>query len=120
VRLTAEPVVIVGAGIVGIATAYHLVREGAAVTMVDRAFEGDKASFGNAGGIAVTEIVPASVPGLAWRLPRWLLDPLGPLAIRPAHALKLVPWAMAIFTSRHTQAGIDDCVSTIRTQQPGL
>jgi D-amino-acid dehydrogenase len=90
--LTTESVVVVGAGIVGIATAYHLVREGAAVTMVDRAFDGDKASFGNAGGIAVTEIVPASVPGLAWQAPRWLLDPLGPLAVRPAHALELIPW----------------------------
>jgi D-amino-acid dehydrogenase len=90
--LTTESIVVVGAGIVGIATAYHLVRDGAAVTIVDRAPEGDKASFGNAGGIAVTEIVPASAPGLAWRIPGWMLDPLGPLAVRPAHALKLVPW----------------------------
>jgi D-amino-acid dehydrogenase len=107
VRLTAESVVI-GAGIVGIATAYHLVREGAAVTIVDRAPEGDKASFGNAGAIAVTEIVPASVPGLAWQVPRWLLDPLGPLAVRPAHAFQLVPWLR-----RFSQAGTPSEMSRI-------
>ena len=106
-RLTAESVVI-GAGIVGIATAYHLVREGAAVTIVDRAPEGDKASFGNAGAIAVTEIVPASVPGLAWQVPRWLLDPLGPLAVRPAHAFQLVPWLR-----RFSQAGTPSEMSRI-------
>jgi D-amino-acid dehydrogenase len=99
-RLATESVVVVGAGIVGIATAYYLLREGVAVTVVDRAPEGDKASFGNAGGIAVTEIVPASVPGLAWRVPRWLLDPLGPLAVRPTHALNLIPWLW-----RFSQAG---------------
>jgi D-amino-acid dehydrogenase len=107
VRLKAESVVI-GAGIVGIATAYHLVREGAAVTIVDRAPEGDKASLGNAGAIAVTEIVPASVPGLAWQVPRWLLDPLGPLAVRPAHALQLVPWLW-----RFSQAGTPSEMSRI-------
>jgi D-amino-acid dehydrogenase len=112
--LTAESVV-VGAGILGIATAYHLVREGAAVTIVDRAPEGDKASFGNAGGIAVTEIVPASAPGLAWRVPRWLLDPLGPLTVRPAYALQLVPWLW-----RFSQAGRPKEVSRIASALAAL
>jgi D-amino-acid dehydrogenase len=106
--LTTESIVVVGAGILGIATAYYLYREGAAVTVVDRAPEGDKASFGNAGGIAVTEIVPASVPGLAWRLPVWLLDPLGPLSVRPAHVRKLVPWLW-----RFSQAGTPNEVTRI-------
>jgi glycine/D-amino acid oxidase-like deaminating enzyme len=113
--LTTKSVVVVGAGIVGIATAYYLVREGAAVTVVDRAPEGDKASFGNAGGIAVTEIVPASVPGVAWRVPGWLLDPLGPLAVRPAHALKLIPWLW-----RFSQAGTPKQVSRIASALSAL
>jgi D-amino-acid dehydrogenase len=87
-------VVIVGAGVIGLAVAYHLWQAGADVTVVDRAPEGDKASFGNAGGIAVTEVIPASVPGIGWRLPGWLLDPLGPLAIRPTYALRLLPWLL--------------------------
>jgi D-amino-acid dehydrogenase len=108
VRLATESVVVVGAGIVGIAAAYHLLREGAGVTVIDRAPEGDKASFGNAGGIAVSEIVPASVPGLAWRVPRWLLDPLGPLAIRPAHVIELIPWLW-----RFSQVGTPKEVSRV-------
>lgn len=85
-------VVVVGAGIVGLAIAHHLLKQGAKVTIVDRDPEGDKASFGNAGGIAVTEVIPASVPGLLTKVPGWLLDPLGPLALRPAYAPRLIPW----------------------------
>jgi D-amino-acid dehydrogenase len=85
-------ILVIGAGVVGLAVAYHLVEQGAVVTVIDKDPEGDKASFGNAGGIAVTEVVPASTPGIIWRAPRFLLDPLGPLAIRPSHALNLLPW----------------------------
>jgi D-amino-acid dehydrogenase len=85
-------VLVVGAGIVGLGCAFHLRKDGLAVTVIDRDPEGDKASFGNAGGIGISEVVPAAVPGVFWRIPGWLLDPLGPLALRPSHAPKLVPW----------------------------
>lgn len=85
-------VLVVGAGIVGIAVASALLSEGRRVTLVDRDPEGDKASFGNAGGLAVTEVLPASVPGTFLRLPGWILDPLGPLAVRPGRLPKLLPW----------------------------
>jgi D-amino-acid dehydrogenase len=85
-------VAVVGAGIVGLAVAYHLTKGGAQVTLIDRDPEGDNASSGSAGGIAVTEVFPASSPGVLWRAFGWMLDPLGPLAIRPRHAPKLVPW----------------------------
>ena len=90
--VTDGPLIVVGAGIVGLAIAYHLRRDGADVMVIDRDPEGDRASHGNAGGIAVTEVMPASVPGLAWKVPGWLLDPLGPLAIRPRHAPRLARW----------------------------
>jgi D-amino-acid dehydrogenase len=90
--LSRRSAIVIGAGIVGLSTAYRLSEDGIAVTLVDRDPAGDKASFGNAAGIAVTEVMPASVPGLAWKVPGWLFDPLGPLAVRPAHLLKLLPW----------------------------
>ena len=82
-------------GVIGLSVAYHLLKGGAQVTVIDRDPEGDKASFGNAGGIAVTEVVPASAPGSLWRVFGWMLDPLGPLAVRPSHAPKLIPWLAA-------------------------
>jgi D-amino-acid dehydrogenase len=85
-------VVIVGAGIIGLSCAYFLYADGHSVVVLDRDPAGDKVSFGNAGGIGISEIVPASAPGLIWRVPGWLLDPLGPLSLRPAHFPALLPW----------------------------
>jgi len=84
--------VTVGAGIIGLAVAYHLRLVGAEVTIVDSDPEGDKASSGNAGGIATTEVIPASAPGVFWRAFQWMLDPLGPVSVRPTHIPRLAPW----------------------------
>ncbi|KAA3441958.1 amino acid dehydrogenase [Mesorhizobium sp. SARCC-RB16n] len=85
-------VIVVGAGIVGLSVAYAALQSGAAVTIIDRDPGGDKVSLGNAGGIAVTEVMPASVPGLWKKVPFWVLDPLGPLTLRVSHAPHLLPW----------------------------
>ena len=85
-------VAIIGAGIVGCAVAYHLLKVGIRVTIVHRDPNGDKASFGNAGAIAVTEIIPAAAPTVWLQVFRWMFDPLGPLAVRPAHTPSLIPW----------------------------
>jgi D-amino-acid dehydrogenase len=88
-------VAVVGAGIVGLSCAWHLHAEGHAVTVIDPAPDGDKCSWGNAGAIAVTEVAPAAIPGVFMRIPAWLLDPLGPLAVHPLHAPSMLPWLAA-------------------------
>ena len=93
-------IAVIGAGLAGLACAYSLAAEGHAVVLLDRDPEGDKCSWGNAGGIAVTEVVPASVPGALWRVPGWLVDPLGPLSLHPLHAPRMTPWLW-----RFVQAG---------------
>jgi D-amino-acid dehydrogenase len=85
---------VIGSGIVGLSCARALVQEGYRVTVIDRDPAGDKASFGNAGGLGITEIIPASVPGLAWKVPGWLFDPLGPLSLRARHLPALTPWLL--------------------------
>jgi len=52
--LDRQSVIVIGAGVVGLTIAYHLRQEGAEVTMIDRNPQGDKASFGSEGGIAVS------------------------------------------------------------------
>jgi D-amino-acid dehydrogenase len=89
-------VIVVGAGIVGLCCAWSAQRRGWRVTLIDRAFEGDRASHGNAGGIAVSECIPLSLSGLGLKPVKWLLDPLGPLAVRPGHAPRLLPWFLAL------------------------
>ena len=107
-------IAVVGAGIVGLAVAFHLLKEGAQVTLIDRDPEGDNASLGNGGGIAVTEVVPASVPGSLWRVFGWMIDPLGPLAVRPTHAPKLIPW-LSRFAQAGTQREVDRISKALAT-----
>lgn len=99
-------VAVIGAGVVGLATAYYLTKFGAQVTLFDRDPEGDKASMGNAGAIAVTEITPSSDPATFRRIFGWILDPLGPLAVRPLHAPKLVRWLM-LYAMAGTPSEVD-------------
>jgi D-amino-acid dehydrogenase len=88
--------VIVGAGVIGLSCARAAQRRGWRVTLIDRDFEGDRASHGNAGGIAVSECIPLDLSGMGLKPLRWLMDPLGPLAIRALHAPRLLPWYWAL------------------------
>lgn len=85
--------VVVGGGIVGLCCAFHLQERGREVVLVAPEDHGG-ASTGNAGALAVTECVPASLPGLWRRVPGWALDPLGPLHVRPGQLPRLLPWIL--------------------------
>jgi D-amino-acid dehydrogenase len=87
---------IIGAGIVGISAAAFLQREGYRVTVVDRLPPGEGCSFGNAGGLAFSEIVPTVHSRMLLKIPGWLMDPLGPLTIRWSYLPKATPWFMAL------------------------
>jgi glycine/D-amino acid oxidase-like deaminating enzyme len=89
---SARRILVLGAGVVGVNAALELLKRGYAVTIVDDRGPGLGTSFGNAGCIAVAEITPISMPGLIWDVPRMLLDPLGPLAIRWQYLPRLMPW----------------------------
>jgi len=99
-------VIIIGAGIVGIQAAHALLDLGHAVTLIDPDGLAQRTSRGNAGYIAHTDILPLASPKVWRHLPRWLLDPLGPLSIRPSYTLKIAPW-MARFVAASTPARIE-------------
>lgn len=84
--------VVVGAGIIGTAIAHELQKRGRQVVLVDRDAPGRGASFGNMASIAVTEFMPASRPTVWRQIPGWLLDPEGPVRVRPSYMPKLRPW----------------------------
>ncbi len=85
-------IAIVGAGIVGIATAHALLDDGHEVLIIDKEGPAFGPSRGNAGWIAHTDILPIASPKNLRQVPSFLADPLGPLAIRPAYLPKLLPW----------------------------
>ena len=84
--------VVVGAGIIGASCAWHLQRKGLRVTLIDAVSAGESCSYGNASCIATSGVVPESAPGLLKKVPGWILDPLGPVTIRPKDFPALSPW----------------------------
>ncbi|HEX6003135.1 MAG TPA: FAD-dependent oxidoreductase, partial [Burkholderiales bacterium] len=97
-------VTIIGAGIVGIATAAYLRRDGHDVTVVDLRPPGEYCSFGNAGILSPGSCVPLATPGVLWNVPGYLADPQGPLTVRWPHVLRALPWfARFLAASRETR-----------------
>ncbi|HBS51269.1 MAG TPA: FAD-dependent oxidoreductase [Rhodobacteraceae bacterium] len=97
-------VAIVGAGIVGVATAIWAQRAGLDVILIDRQGPGEGASFGNAGVLASSAIVPLTVPGLLWTAPRMLLDPTRPLFLKWGYLPRLAPWLLGYLANGTAQA----------------
>ena len=85
-------ITIIGAGIVGIATAIYLQRDGHRVVVVDKGDPGRATSYGNAGSIAPSSIIPMALPGTLKNVPKWITDPLGPLTLSWRRVPSLLPW----------------------------
>lgn len=92
----AEPnqadIVVVGAGIIGVACALQLARQGRRVVVVDAQAPGMGASYGNAGHLATEQVFPIADLSILKRLPAMLLDPMGPLRLDWAYLPRVLPW----------------------------
>lgn len=86
--------IIIGAGIVGAACAHRLRALGFDVVLIDRDAPGHACSFGNAGRIATSLVVPKSVPGLLPRVPGMLLDRRHPLKTSTGFVLRNLAWCL--------------------------
>ena len=101
----ARRVGVIGAGMVGVLTAIRLLREGHQVFILDPEPPGTGASFGNAGCFNPSSVTPMSMPGVLRKVPGWLADPLGPLALRWSYLPTIAPWLI-----RYIRAGRMDRV----------
>jgi D-amino-acid dehydrogenase len=108
-------VLVIGAGIVGVAIALRLQQDGRAVVLIDREGVAAQASRGNAGALAFSDILPLASPGILRKAPRWLLDPLGPLTIRPSYLPRIAPWLV-----RFWRASLHDRVRTSTAAQAAM
>ncbi len=99
-------VVVIGAGIVGAACALELLRDGHRVTIVEPGDPGGEqaASYGNGTLLNPSSIIPMSSPGIWKKVPSYLADPLGPLAIRWSYLPRVLPW-LRRFLSAGATAG---------------
>src|SRR4051794_15073537 len=98
-----KKITIIGAGIVGTATAAYLRRDGHEVTLVDMRPPGEYCSFGNAGILSPGSCVPLATPGIHWKVPGYLADPMGPLMIRWGYLPKAAPWLLRFLKAANPQ-----------------
>jgi D-amino-acid dehydrogenase len=79
---------------VGVSAACWLQRDGHSVFLIDSGEPGHGASFGNAGCFNGSSVTPVAMPGVMWNVPRWLSDPLAPLALRWSYLPTIAPWLL--------------------------
>jgi D-amino-acid dehydrogenase len=89
-----KKVAVIGAGMVGACVARYLQRDGHDVVMIDPLGPGEGASYGNAGCFNPSSLVPIAGPDTFKQVPKYLMDPLGPLSIRWSYLPQLSPWLL--------------------------
>ena len=88
----AADVLVVGAGVIGLSCALALLREGRAVTVLERDAVGCGSSHGNCGTITPSHAPPLAAPGQVLRALRWMLQRDAPLYVRPRWDPALFGW----------------------------
>jgi D-amino-acid dehydrogenase len=88
-------VIVLGAGIVGVSVALHLVKRGLAVTLIDRAEPGHGTSYGNAGIIEANTLFPAAFPSTFTSLLRIGLKRAPEADYHVTFLARVAPWILA-------------------------
>lgn len=103
-------VVVVGAGVIGLAIGRELAERGSEVVIVDMQRPGAGSSMGNAGWITPSLSNPVPEPGLIQTSLRWMLQPSSPLYIRPQADPEVLKWTWEFFkhcNEKSYQHGMD-------------
>lgn len=100
---------IIGGGVSGLFSAYYLKKLGCEVTIIERGSFVDGCSFGNAGMIVPSHIIPLAQPGMIAKGLKWMLSSTSPFYIKPRLNWGLVRWGMLFWkysTEQHVQYSI--------------
>jgi D-amino-acid dehydrogenase len=97
-------VLVVGGGVVGLCAAYYASRRGLRVTVLERGAADDAScSFGNAGMIVPSHVVPMAAPGMVAAGLRYLFDSESPFYVRPRASLELLLWGFRFWRAANAR-----------------
>ncbi|HEF8774303.1 TPA: D-amino acid dehydrogenase [Providencia stuartii] len=86
-------VLVLGAGVIGVTTAWYLAQEGHEVVVLDRQMDvAEETSAGNAGQISPGYATPWGAPGIPLKAVKWMFEKHAPLAIKPDGTLFQLRW----------------------------
>ncbi len=89
--------IIIGGGVIGLACAYFLQKEGHEVSVIDKGDISSGCSYGNAGMITPSHFIPLAAPGMIAKGIRWMFDPESPFYIKPRFDRALLSWAWKFY-----------------------
>ncbi|MHA4845649.1 NAD(P)/FAD-dependent oxidoreductase [Flavitalea antarctica] len=92
-------VTIIGGGVIGLCCAYYLQKEGYRITVIEKGSLTNGTSFGNAGYISPSHIVPLASPGIVAKGLSWMMSSSSPFYIKPRLDLDLVRWGLRFYKS---------------------
>ncbi|HTI00783.1 MAG TPA: D-amino acid dehydrogenase [Acidisoma sp.] len=93
-------ITVLGAGVVGVTTAYQLAKAGHAVTVVDRqSGPALETSFGNAGEVSFGYCGPWAAPGVPQKALKWLFMEHAPLILRPKPDWAMLSWLLRMLAN---------------------
>lgn len=97
-------VIVLGSGVIGVASAYYLARQGAEVTVLDRqSGPAEETSFGNAGQISPGYSTPWAAPGIPFKAVKWMFQHHAPLAINLDGSMWQLQWMAQMLKNCNAQ-----------------
>lgn len=106
-------IVIVGGGVIGLFTAFYLQKKGAEVTVIDRSDMTDGCSYGNAGLIVPSHVIPLASPGMLQKGMKNLFRPSSPVAARMSPNADLIRWYLR-FTGAATEKHVQESIPVLK------
>lgn len=85
-------VLIIGGGVIGVCSAYYLLKQGASVTVLEQDEICSGSSWGNGGWLVPSHGMPLARPGAVMRGLRWMFNPESPFYIKPRLDMELLRW----------------------------
>jgi len=85
---------VIGAGVVGLSSAYYLRKAGFDVTVVEQGDLTSNCSSGNAGMLVPSHFVPLAAPGMISKGIRWMFNSRSPFYVKPALNPELISWGL--------------------------
>lgn len=92
-----KKVSIIGGGIIGLCSAYYLAKEGYEVVVFDKSDMNDGCSYGNAGMIVPSHIIPLAQPGMIAQGIKWMFDSQSPFYVKPRLSMDLMKWGLQFY-----------------------
>ncbi len=90
---------VIGGGIIGLSSAHYLNKAGHHVTIIDQGDLTMGCSFGNAGMIVPSHIIPLAAPGMISKGIRWMFNSTSPFYVKPRLSGDLVKWGYHFYKS---------------------